>query len=713
MKTEVDYKEFKYPDLENHTTKLKEILEEIDTNIDSLLKVEDKDYHNFYVPYNMLFEDVSKHNFYLSHINSTKNNDTTQEVNKRNLPILSEWSTQNSQREDIYGALQEVLKSDLTKAQKREVEESILSKKLSGIGMEEDLKNKISKINLKLSELSNDFSNNILKATKEYKLVITDPEDVREFPEDELPRHKKGDVWEFNLQAPSYSAYMRYGSNSDLRKELHEAYLTRAPENEEIIEEILTLRKEKSNLLGYKDYSEISFLTKMVNGSDQVFNFLNTLKDKSLPISEKEDRELKDFVKSEYNIDTLNPWDKSYYINKYKEKNFDFKPEELKPYFEQSNVLNGMFNFLNDKFNLEFKEVEDTYIWDEKVKVYDITRNSKEHSRVYFDLESRGDKSGGAWMNNSETGYEWGGEKRVPVAYVTCNFTPSTDDLPSLLTHDEVLTLWHEMGHVLQHICSEVKDPILSGINGVEWDAVEWSSQFLELFTYEKDILERFAHHYQTNEVIPYDLIDKINIMKNYRIGNSIKRQVEFGLFDMEIHTSDDTSKENIQNILNNIREGLSVETIPNDKFQNGFAHIFSGGYSAGYYSYKWAEVLSIDTYLRFREENDFDKYYNEFLSKGSSLTSMEMFENYMGRKPNENSLIDYYFNDNQKIRLPDNFINQLIETPENGMGFHIVDLHLKNGVLKNKIVLNNSILTLESSFKMNINEIELITISD
>lgn len=644
----MSYKEFKYPDLENHTTKTKELLEEIDNSINSLLKIEGKNYYNFYVPYNMLFEKVSKHNFYLFHINSTKNTNKTQEVIKENLPILSEWSTKNAQREDLYDALQEVMKHDLTKAQKREVEESILSKELSGVGLEKGLKTKISNINLKLSELSNDFSNNLLKATKDYKLVITNPEDVKEFPEDELKRHENGDGdgWEFTLQGPSYSSYMKYGNNPDKRKELHEAYLTRAPENENIIEEILSLRKEVSELLGYKNYSEISFLTKMVDNSDQVFKFLNTLKDKSLPIAEKEDQELKKFARSEYNIDKLNPWDKSYYINKYKEKKFNFKQEELKPYFEQRNVLNGMIDFLNDKFNLEFKEVtNDTYIWDEKVIVYDITRNSKEHSRVYFDLESRDDKQGGAWMNNSETGYEWNGEKRIPIAYITCNFTPSTDGLPSLLKHSEVVTLWHEMGHALQHICSEVNDPILSGINGIEWDAVEWSSQFLELFTYEKDILQKFARHYQTNKVIPNDLINKINIMKNYRVGNNIKRQVEFSLFDMEIHTSDDTSKENVQDTLDNVREELNVETINNDKFQNGFAHIFSGGYSAGYYSYKWAEVLSIDSYLKFREENDYQKYYNEFLSKGSSLTSMEMFESYMGRKPDENSLINYYLN--------------------------------------------------------------------
>jgi len=647
-----NYKEFKYPNLKTHISKLKELLTDVDTQIESLLKIEGKNYDNFYVPYDMIFEKVSNHNFYLSHINSTKNTGKTQEVTKESLPIISEWSTKNEQREDMFEALQEVMESDLTPAQKRVVEESILSKKLSGVGLDDDLKNKINKINMKLSELTNNFSNNILESTKKFKMEVTNPEDVKEFPEDELQRHKKGDIWEFNLQIPSYSAYMKYGSNSDLRKELYTSMLTRAPENEDIIEEILTLKKEISNLFGYKNYSEISFLTKMVDNSDQVFDFLNTLKEKSLPISENENKELEDFVKSEYNTKNLNPWDKSYYINKYKEETFKFKSEDLKPYFEQSNVLNGLFDFLNDKFNLEFNEVNDTYIWDDKVKVFDITRNGKEHSRVYFDLESRDDKNGGAWMNNSSTGYELNGDKRLPVAYATCNFTPSTDDLPSLLTHDEVLTLWHEMGHVLQHICSDIKDPILSGINGVEWDAVEWSSQFLELFTYEKEVLQNFAIHYKTLEVIPDNLIDKINIMKNYRIGNSIKRQVEFSSFDMEIHTSEDTSKENVQMILNNIRREFKSESFDGDKFQNGFAHIFSGGYSAGYYSYKWAEVLSIDAFLKFRENNDSEKYYNEFLSKGSSLTSMEMFENYMGRKPNENSLIDYCFNNNDDVIL-------------------------------------------------------------
>lgn len=653
MKTEVqeNYKEFKSPDLEgdNHINKLQENLYLIDQKINNLLKIEEKTYDNFYVPYNMVFEEISNQNFYLSHINSVKNTDRTKEIVNKSLPILSEWSSKNAQREDIYEALNELLETDLTPAQKRSVEESLLSKKLSGVGLETDLKNKIKDINMRLSQLRNDYSNNLLDSTNKYKLVITNPEDVKEFPEDELKRHEceNGNGWEFTLQAPSYSAYMKYGNNSNLRKELKKEYVTRSPENEEVIEELLTLKRELSELLGYKDYTEISLLTKMANDSDQVIDFLNNLKDKSLPIAEKEDQELLEFTRSEYGYkgDYLKTWDKSYYSNKYQEQKFKFKSEELKPYFEQSKVLDGLFNFLNEKFEMEFKEVTDTYIWDEKVRVFDIYRRGEEHSRVYFDLEARDDKRGGAWFSNSESYYELNDIKRTPVAYVTCNFTPSKDDLPSLLTHYEVVTLWHEMGHALQHICSEIKDPMFSGINGIEWDAVEWSSQFLELFAYEDDVLRSFAHHYETGEVIPDELIEKLNTIKSYMVGNMIKRQVSLSLFDMEIHKLKDTSKENVQDTLTKIRKDMNIQSIEGDKFQNGFQHIFGGGYSAGYYSYKWAEVLSIDAFIEFNKRNNPSEYYDKFLSKGSYLTSMEMFESYMGRKPNENSLIEYYLN--------------------------------------------------------------------
>ncbi|CAG7581778.1 MAG: Oligopeptidase A [uncultured marine phage] len=690
------YPEFKNPNLETYISDLKDLLQSVEDKVEKLLEIENKTYDNFLKPFWESYRELNLHSFYMGHINSVKNTDETQRIKTESLPIKSEWYTRMGQREDIYQALQEVYDTDLTAPQRRVIKESLLAKKLKGVGMDEESKKRIGEINTELSELSNQFSKNVLDATKEFTMEVTDFEDVKEFPKEELPRHKKEgtDHWEFTLQSPSISAYLKYGSNSDLRKQIQTAYVTRAPENEDLIEKMLTLKNEKANILGYKNHAEISLTTKMADSPEDVLEFLDRIKEKALPYKEKETQELLTFVKEEYGVEELNPWDKSYYINKYQEKYFDFKSEDLKPYFEQSKVLNGMFEFLGDKFGLGFVEV-DTYVWDSKVKVYDVYRNGEAHSRVYFDLEARDDKRGGAWMNNSHTGYVMSNEeyikhlenkidninsdknvvirsqqyeqaaylrnaekeflseleevkesgkefKVLPIAYVTCNFTPSTDDLPSLLGHGEVNTLFHEMGHVLQHICSEVEDRAYAGIGGIEWDAVEWSSQFLELFVFESDVLKQFGKHHETGETITDDLIEKINKLRTYRAGSGIIRQLEFGKFDMKIYTSDDTSKEYIQSTLDNIREELGSDVTPGDKFQCGFSHIFSGGYSAGYYSYKWAEVLSVDSFLRFREMNDSEDYYDKFLAKGSSLPSMDMFVDYMGRKPSEEEYVKY-----------------------------------------------------------------------
>lgn len=692
------YIDLKYPNLESYITDLQDILTSTEDRINELVNIENKDYDNFIKPYSKSFDKLGNHTWILNHINSVKNTDETQKIKTDSLPILSEWYNKIGQREDIYESLLEVSKTDLNDPQQRVVEESLLSFRLNGIGQEESIKQRIGDINTELSILSNEFSNNLLLSTKEYSLIVDNVDDVKEFPSDELERHisKEDDnKWEFNLQPPSYSAYMKYGTNPDIRRKLYTAYVTRAPMNEDIIESILTLKREKSKILGYNNYAEISLLKKMARSPEEVLEFMERLKDKSKPYAEKDEVELNKFILESYGIDEINPWDKSYYINKYQEKVFDFKSEELQPYFEQSSVLNGMFDFLNDQFGLSFKEVNDTYIWDEKVKVFDVTRNDKPHSRVYFDLESRDDKRGGAWMNESQTGYlasneeyleflntklvevtdkklkyisdedyenvtiyrdeerviedeiskykESGSSGRIlPIAYVTCNFTPSTETLPSLLKHSEVETLFHEMGHILQHICSEVDEETYAGIGGIEWDAVEWSSQFLELFVYEPSVLKKFGKHHKSGETIPTELIDKINSIKSYREGTSILRQLELGMFDMKIHTSEDTSKKSVQTILNNIREDMGSTYIDEDKFQNGFSHIFSGGYSAGYYSYKWAEVLSVDAFLNYKEKEDSDNYYDKFLSKGSSKLSMDMFIDYMGREPNEESLIKY-----------------------------------------------------------------------
>ena len=638
------YPEFKYPNLETYISELESILNKSELVINELLKIDNKTYDTFLKPYFMAYEDINNHYFYLSHINSVKNTDDTQRVETESLPIMSDWYTKIGQRDDIHQALLEVSKTNLNPSQRIVIEQSLLSNKLKGIGQEDSIKKRLGEISKELSELSDSFSTNLLKATKDFKLEVKNPEDVSEFPDDELQRHVKEDTdhWEFTLQAPSYSAYLKYGSNTDIREKLSKALSTRATENEELIEKILTLKNEKAKILGYKNYAEISILTKMADSPNEIVGFLDRLATIALPIKSKEDDELLSFTERKYGVTHLNSWDKGYYTNKYKESVYDFKSEDLKPYFEQSMVLNGLFDFLYEKFKLKFTKV-DTYVWDEKVTVYDITRNGEEHSRVYIDLESRDDKRSGAWMNNSEVGYvKENGEKVLPIAYITCNFTPSTDKLPSLLSHYEVETLFHEMGHVLQHVCSEVEDFTYAGIGGIEWDAVEWSSQFLELFVYEGDVLRKFGKHHETGEIIPDEFIKKINDLRTYRAANGIIGQVKNGKFDMTIFQSDDTSKEYVQSTLDKIIEDFGLESFDGNKWQCGFSQIFAGGYSAGYYSYKWSEVLSVDTFLKFRENDDSDKYYEEFLSKGSSLPSMDMFVNYMGRKPSEESLVNY-----------------------------------------------------------------------
>lgn len=676
------YKEFKYPNLETYISEMNRLMTVNEERVNQLLTIEKKTYKNFLKPYFMAFKDLHSHSFYLGFINNVKNTDETQRVMTESLPISSEWYGRMGQREDIYQALLEVSETDLNPPERRVIETSLLHKKLKGIGQEESIKNRIKEINTELSDLKNTFGKNVLDATKEFTLEVDDFEDVKEFPEDELRRHiKEGtEHWEFTLQAPSCSAYMTYGTNGALRKKLHSAFVTRASEtNEEVIEKIVTLKNELAQILGYNNYAEISLLTKMSESPEEVMGFLNRLKEKGKEYAELDKKELLLFVEKEFGVTELNPWDQSYYINKYKETRFNLKSEDLKPYFEQSNVLTGMFEFLANKFKLEFEKVTDTFVWDNKIKVYDVYRNGKPHSRVYFDLEARDDKRSGAWMNQSQTGYLMTNEEYIseiesrksadeasrkindldclldeikesgegkwvlPIAYITCNFTPSTDELPSLLSHYEVETLFHEMGHVLQHVCSEVEDHTYAGIAGIERDAVEWSSQFLELFVYESDVLRTFGKHYETGKTIPDALIEKINSIKTYRQGSALMGQLELGMFDMKIYTSsDDTSKEFIQSTLDSVRKEMGTEHVEEDKKQCSFSHVFSWGYSAGYFSYKWAEILSVDSFLHFREHNDADDYYNKLLAKGSSEKSMDMFVSYMGRKPNEESLVKY-----------------------------------------------------------------------
>jgi len=400
--------------------------------------------------------------------------------------------------------------------------------------------------------------------------------------------------------------------------------------------------------LGFNSFAEYSLATKDAKSVDDITKFLEELSEKALPQAKEELKELQEFAQRTDGIETLNGFDVAYYSEKLKKEKFHFDDSMTKPYFEQSKVLNGLLDVVAELFKVTFKPVTAT-LWNDKVKPFDIYRAGELAGRVYFDLEARESKRGGAWMHDWETHFvDSQGQKHLPTAFIVCNFSPSTDEHPSLLRHDDVVTLFHEMGHGIHHLFGECNERSVSGINGVAWDVVEFPSQFLEAFAYEKPILKRFAFHHESNEPMSDELLDKIKDTKNYQASLGILRQVEFSLFDMLLHKKLYQGDE-VQELLNTIRERTALLSIPEyNKFQYGFAHIFAGGYSAGYYSYKWAEVLSADAFYACIDENGFnqekaDGYYKYILSRGGSEDMSELYKQWLGREPKVESLLKLY----------------------------------------------------------------------
>ena len=588
----------------------------------------------------------------ISHLNYVCNTPETERVYNELLPPLTEYSTRLSQNEDIYRTFKEILAAEeaqLHEAQKKVLKDAIQSFELSGVGLPEDKKKRLAEINLALSELTTAYAQNLLKATEAYELLVEDKEAVKELPQSDLDAAKvevEGKtMYRFTLQQPSFIAFMTYSADRKLKERLYKAYTTRAPENEELITEILALRDEEAKLLGFANYAELSLETKMAKSPEDVIDFLTTLAHKAKPQAKKELAELQKFAEETGFEGELAAWDIAYYSEKLKIATLDVADEAYKPYFEKAQTVEGLFAFLHRLFGIAFVRVE-TPVWHESVEVFDLEIEGKKQARIYVDLENRKGKRGGAWMNDWVTHHETlEGERVLPVAFIVGNFAPATKRSPSLLRPDDVVTLFHEMGHALHHMLSTVKEPSVSGINGVEWDAVEFPSQFLENFAYEKEVLQTFAKHYETGEALPEAMIEKLKNAKNFESAMAMLRQVEFALFDMKIHLAKYNAKE-VQQILDAVREEVSVMKPPAyNKFQWGFSHIFAGGYSAGYYSYKWAEVLSADAFFHFVDQGIFSDnvagaYLQEVLQKGGSRGAMESFVSFRGAEPDVDALL-------------------------------------------------------------------------
>ncbi|WP_323660029.1 M3 family metallopeptidase [Aliarcobacter butzleri] len=649
----MSFKDFNLDNLENSKEILEKLLDEKRVLINELLNIENKTYKNFVLPFQEIGESINEFLTPIFHIDSVKNSEITTKVYEECLPIISKYETEISQNENIYLSLKDIQsneKSILNDIQNKVLENEIRDFELSGCNLENNKKKRLEEINLKLSELSHKFSQNLLNATNAFEMIITDFEDVKEIPQSdlELAKFEEDGItkYKFTLQMPSYLAYITYGTNRERREEIYKAYCTKAPENGKIIEQILALKDEKVKILGFENYAQYSLATKMAKTEDDVISFLEELGNKAKKKAKEELEEIKEIALKD-GITDFRSSDMAYYSEKLKKTQYDLDEEYYRPYFEQQSVLNGFFDFLHQMFNIKFTKTQ-TKAWDEKVKVYDLSEDGKTIARIYIDLEARKDKRGGAWMNNWHSHFRnSNGEINLPTAYIVGNFPQSTKEIPSLLRHSDVVTLFHEMGHALHHLLSKIEEPFVSGISGVAWDTVEFPSQFLEYFSYDKDVLKLFAKHYQTGEVLNDEAIDRIIKAKNFQSSLATVRQVEFALFDFKLYQKLYKTEDEIQSLLDTIREEFAAIIPPRyNKFQNGFSHIFSGGYSAGYYSYKWAEVLSADAFYMFIDSgNIFNKelgikYRDTILSQGGSYDMDKLFFDFAKREPSIDSLL-------------------------------------------------------------------------
>ncbi len=606
----------------------------------------------------------------VSHLNAVCNNDALRTAYNNSLALLTEYGTEVSQNTELYNAYQQLADSEdygrLTQAQKQAVDNALRDFRLGGVALDGEQKKRFGAIQKRLSELSTQFSNNVLDATQAWFKHFTDAEALAGLPESALAQaaqaaaQKQLSGYVVTLDFPSYLAVMMYADNRQLREEMYTAYVTRASadgkkadgssaaqwDNSALITETLALRHELAQLLGFANYAERSLASKMAESTQQVLDFLNELAQKSRPLAERDIQELRDFAATQDCTD-LQPWDMTYYSEKLRVEKYAISQEELRPYFPAERVITGMFDVVKRLYDIDIVQVAVFDSWHPDVRFYHIFKNGEKIASFYLDLFAREHKRGGAWMADCRVRRKTDTGTQLPVAFLTCNFTPPVGDTPSLLTHDEVTTLFHEFGHGLHHMLTQIDVAAVSGINGVAWDAVELPSQFLENWCWEPEAIPLISAHYQTAEPLPQALLDKMLAAKNFQSGMQMVRQLEFSLFDFRLHAEyDPANPQDPQAVLDQVRREVAVVQAPAfNRFQNSFSHIFAGGYAAGYYSYKWAEVLSADAFSRFEEEGIFnaqtgESFLHEILQQGGSKAPMELFINFRGREPSIDALL-------------------------------------------------------------------------
>ncbi|KRV67086.1 oligopeptidase A [Aeromonas veronii] len=604
----------------------------------------------------------------VSHLNSVLNSEALREAHDACLPLLSEFQTYVGQHEGLYQAYLALSQSDdfplLSGAQRKEIQNTLRDFRLSGIGLPAEAQQRYGEIQARLSELASRFSNNVLDATRGWQKLVADEAELAGLPDSvraaarQMAEFKGKEGWLFTLDIPSYLPVMMYADNRELRAEMYEAFTTRASDqgpnagkwdNSAIMSELLTLRRELAQLLGFANYAELSLATKMADKTEQVVSFLTDLAAKSLPQGKAELEEIRTFAAEQHGQSELAAWDLAYYAEKLKQHKFSISDEQLRPYFPASKVVKGLFEVVKRVFGMKVRERLGIDTWHPDVRFYDIFDADDElRGSFYLDLYAREHKQGGAWMDVClGRRYRQDGSLQKPVAYLTCNFNGPVDGKPALFTHNEVVTLFHEFGHGIHHMLTRIDVAGVAGINGVAWDAVELPSQFLENWCWESEALAFISGHYETGEPLPADLLEKMLTARNFQAAMQMLRQLEFALFDFRLHQEfDPANPAQLPALLDEVRSQVAVMTPPAfNRFQHSFSHIFAGGYAAGYYSYKWAEVLSADAFSRFEEEGIFNpatgqSFLKNILEKGGSKEPMELFRAFRGREPKVDALL-------------------------------------------------------------------------
>ncbi|MBF7688510.1 M3 family metallopeptidase [Acinetobacter rathckeae] len=598
----------------------------------------------------------------LSHLNSVMSNAETREAYQAVLPQLSQFLTQIGQHTVLYQTYQTLHDSEafkqLSEAQQSAIRLSLDNFKRSGVALEGEKKKRFADISARLSQLSSNFSNHVLDATQAYVKPLTDAE-LKGLPDSAVELLKQyGQQHQLEqavatLEFPSYIAILTYAEDRALREALYKAYCTKASDqgsdpaldNTAIIEEILQLRQEKSELLGFKNFAEFSIAEKMAPDAKTVHEFLLDLAEHAKKPASEEIEALKNIAAKD-GITQIQPWDATYYSEKLKQQLFNLSQEELKPYFPAPKVLQGLFSIIKQLYKVEIIERK-APVWHKDVQYFEIEDQGQVIAGFYFDLYARQGKRGGAWMNGARSRMQTSNGLQKPICYMVCNFTPPVADQPALITHDEVTTLFHEFGHGLHHMLTEVDNICVAGVNGVAWDAVELPSQFMEFWTWDKSSLDQLTGHISTKETLPQNLLDALLNARFFQSGMQTLRQIEFALFDLSIHMQDKAlNAQEVQQILNELRAKISVlPTVSYNRFQHSFNHIFAGGYAAGYYSYKWAEVLASDAFERFEQEGLFNQttgqaFRSAILAVGGKNDALDAFIQFRGREPKIDALL-------------------------------------------------------------------------